>query len=107
MRSKRAVQAKLGMYLLGFSLAAALPNGFFKRPVLTGFCASLRMCRSESTTAESVMPDEPDGIAIMDQRIVAGDFLVDRDQHFFFADQLQQVAKLHALPLNDLPHRHG
>jgi hypothetical protein len=32
------------------------------------------------------MSDEPDGIAIMDQRVVAGDFLVDRDQHFLFPD---------------------
>lgn len=53
------------------------------------------------------MSDEPDGIAIMDQRVVAGDFLVDRDQHFLFPDELQQVAELYALSLNHLPNSHG
>ncbi len=53
------------------------------------------------------MADETDGIAVMDQGIIAGDPLVDRDQHLLFADQLQQVAQLHALALNHLSDRHG
>jgi len=53
------------------------------------------------------MTDETDGIAVMDQGIIAGDLLIDCDQHLLFADQLQQVAQLYALALNHLSDRHG
>lgn len=62
---------------------------------------------SQAASAETVMSDETDGIAVMDERIITGDFLVDRDKDLFFANQLQQVAQLYALTLNQLPHGHG
>ena len=52
------------------------------------------MGRSESSSAEPVVADKSDGIAVMDQRIVAGDFFVNRHQYFLFPDQLQQVTEL-------------
>ena len=64
------------------------------------------MCGTEAASAEAVMSDETDGIAVMDQGIIAGDLLVDRDQHLLFANQLQQVAKLYPLALNHLPDGH-
>ena len=42
------------------------------------------------------MADETDGIAVVDQGIIAGDLLVNRDQYLLFANQLQQMAQLHA-----------
>ena len=67
----------------------------------------LSVCRPKTASPEAVMSDQPDGIAVVNQGIIAGDFLVDGDQHFFFANQLQQVTQLHALALNHLPDRHG
>ena len=64
------------------------------------------MCGTEAASAEAVMSDETDGIAVMDQGVIAGDLLVDRDQHLLFANQLQQVAQLYALALNHLPDGH-
>ena len=51
------------------------------------------------------MADETDGIAVVDQGIIAGDLLVNRDQYLLFANQLQQMAQLHALALNHLSDR--
>ena len=65
------------------------------------------MTRSETATAESIMSDETDRISVMHERIIAGDFLVDRDQYLFFTNQLQQVTQLYALALNHLPNGHG
>jgi len=53
------------------------------------------------------MADETDGIAVVDQGIIAGDLLVDRDQYLLFSNQLQQMAQLHALALNHLSDRQG
>jgi hypothetical protein len=53
------------------------------------------------------MADEPNRIAILHYRILARNFLVDRDQHFFFADELKQVTELDTLSLNHLPDGHG
>jgi len=35
------------------------------------------------------MADETDGIAVVDQGIIAGDLLVNRDQNLLLANQLQ------------------
>ena len=53
------------------------------------------------------MADETDGIPVVDQGIIAGDLLVDRDQYLLFANLLQQMAQLHALALNHLSDRQG
>lgn len=49
------------------------------------------------------MPDEADGVPIMDYRVIAGDSLVDRHQDLFFSKQLKYMAELNSLPLNKLP----
>lgn len=62
---------------------------------------------AEAAAAESVVTDQPDGVAVVNQRVVAGDLFVDRHQDLLLPDQLQQVTQLYALPLNHLPHRDG
>ena len=64
------------------------------------------MTRAEAATAEAVMADKTDGIAVMHQGIVAGDFLVNGDQHLLFTEQLQEVTQLQALALDHLSDRH-
>jgi hypothetical protein len=53
------------------------------------------------------MADEPNRIAILHHRILARNLLINRDQHFFFADELKQVAELDTLSLDHLPDGHG
>jgi hypothetical protein len=53
------------------------------------------------------MADEANRITILHHRILARNLLVDRDQHFFFADELEQVAELGTLSLDHLPDGHG
>ena len=53
------------------------------------------------------MSDETKGVPILDQGILAGDLFIDRDEHFLFPQQLEEMAELHPLPLNQLPHGHG
>ena len=48
------------------------------------------------------MADEADRVAVLDQRVVARDLLIDRDEYLLLTNQLQQVAKLHTLSLDDL-----
>ena len=43
----------------------------------------------------------------MDEGIIARDLLIDGDQDLFFPDQLQQMAQLDALPLDQLPYGYG
>lgn len=60
----------------------------------------------QAAPAEPVMADESDRITVMHQRVIAGDFFVDRDQYLFFANELEQVPELYTLALDHLPHRH-
>lgn len=53
------------------------------------------------------MSYQANGISVLDQRILTGDFLVDRDQHFLLPQQLKEMTKLNALSLNELSHRLG
>jgi hypothetical protein len=52
------------------------------------------------------MSDQPNRITILNQRIFAGDPFIDRHKNFLFPQQLEQMAKLHSLPLNQLPNGH-
>ena len=52
------------------------------------------------------MSDETKGVPILDQGVLAGNLLIDRHEHLLFSQQLEEVAELNPLPLNQLPHRH-
>ena len=56
----------------------------------------------QPASPETVVSDKPNGVAIVHNGVVAGDFFVDRYQHFFFANKLKQVTELHALSLYQL-----
>ena len=49
------------------------------------------------------MSHEAHRIAVLHQRIFAGDAFVDGDQDFFLPQQLEHVTKPASLPLNNLP----
>ena len=52
------------------------------------------------------MSHEAHRIAVLHQRIFAGDAFVDGDQDFFLPQQLEHVTKPASLPLNNLPNCH-
>ncbi len=52
------------------------------------------------------MSHEAHRIAVLHQRVFAGDAFVDGDQDFFFPQQLEHVTKPASLPLNNLPNCH-
>jgi hypothetical protein len=49
------------------------------------------------------VPDEPNGVSILNERILARDFFIDGDEDFLFSQQLQQMTELCSLSLNQLP----
>ena len=62
--------------------------------------------RGESASTCAVMSHEAHRIAVLHQRIFAGDAFVDGDQDFFLPQQLEHVTKPASLPLNNLPNCH-
>jgi hypothetical protein len=61
------------------------------------------MRRAQAAAAHSVVTDETNGVSILDKRIFAGDFLVDGHEDLLFSQQLEEMAELNPLPLNQLP----
>ena len=53
------------------------------------------------------MADQTNRIPIPNERVLAGDLLVDGHEHFLLSQQLQQMPKLNTLSLNQLANRHG
>lgn len=63
----------------------------------------LEVRRPQSASSHPIVPDEPNGVSILNERILAGDSFIDGDEHFLFAQQLQQMTELYSLSLNQLP----
>jgi hypothetical protein len=61
---------------------------------------------TQSAAAHSVVSDETNGVSILDKGIFAGDLFIDCHKDFLFSEQLEQMAELNPLPLNQLPNGH-
>src|SRR5437016_5689851 len=58
-------------------------------------------------SAHAVMPHQLDRVAVLNQRVLAGDLFIDGHQDFLLANELEEMAQLHALPLDHLADGHG
>jgi hypothetical protein len=58
---------------------------------------------AKSAPAHPIVSDEPNRIPILDKGIFTGNLFIDCHEDFFFSQQLEQMAKLNSLPLNQLP----
>jgi hypothetical protein len=63
------------------------------------------MGRPQAAAAHPVVSDQPDCVSVLYQGIFAGDFLVDRHQHFFLSQSLEEMAELESLSLDQLANR--
>ena len=52
------------------------------------------------------MADKSKGVAVLHKGIFTGDPLIDGHQDFLLPQELQQVAQIVSLPLDDLSHAH-
>jgi hypothetical protein len=64
------------------------------------------MRRAQSAAAHPIMSDEMNSVPILDKGIFASDLFIDCHEDFLFSQQLEQMAKLNSLPLNQLPNGH-
>lgn len=84
---------------------AGVPSG---TPALVIFRRGrLRKRGTQAAAPHAVVADQADRVAVVYQGIFAGDLFIDRHEDFLFADQLEEVAELDALPLNELADREG